>query len=89
MILIFDFDIKAVFSLKIQECSIAWIDALFPSLVQKVQFSCSGLQSSKICIFIFVHNFRMGLLSCQLLILTHIPGDYLCTHTFFMFSFVI
>jgi hypothetical protein len=30
MISIFDFDIKAAFRLKIQECSIAWIDALFP-----------------------------------------------------------
>jgi len=81
MISIFDFDIQAVFSVKIQECSIPWIDTLFPGHIQKVQFSCRGLQPSKICIFIFVHNFRMDLVSCQLLILTHIPGDCLCTHT--------
>jgi len=81
MISIFDFDIQAVFNLKVQECSIAWIEALFPCHIQKVQFSCRGLQSSEICILIFVHNFRMDLLSCQLMILTRIPGDYLCTHT--------
>jgi len=48
MISIFDFDIQAVFGLKVQECSITWIDALFPCHIQKVQFSYRGLHSSKV-----------------------------------------